>query len=85
VSEDYLVWSSINNAWWRANRSGYSRTLDEAGRYTRKEAIAICALSRDGWNGLMPPTEVPVLEADAIECVKLFGVAMSGPSLLKQS
>lgn len=39
----YLLWSNEHCAWWRGNRHGYSRGLDGAGRFTREEALQICA------------------------------------------
>lgn len=73
----YLVWSNEHNAWWRGNRCGYTQHMDKAGRYTRKEAIQICAMSRDGWGGNGPLSEVPVSEADALECVETFNRAFA--------
>lgn len=73
---NYLVWSVVNNAWWRGGRAGYTHRLEAAGRYSRDEAISICALSRDGWGGLDIPSEIPIAEADAKACAEKFNAAL---------
>lgn len=44
----YIVMKSPQGSdyalFWRANREGYTRILDEAGRYSREEAERICKL-----------------------------------------
>ncbi len=62
---DWLVFSVINGCWWRSKSAGYTRTLAEAGRYTRREALLIAGRGRDGWTGEDVPTELPVRIADA--------------------
>lgn len=37
----FLIWSIEHDAWWRPQSLGYTRTLSEAGRYTRHEAEQI--------------------------------------------
>lgn len=39
----WLIWSNEHEAWWRANRVGYTHQPDEAGRYPGEQARAICA------------------------------------------
>jgi len=46
----YLIYSREHNAWWRDNRAGYTFEEEEAGRYSLKEAKAIVARSKMGWN-----------------------------------
>jgi hypothetical protein len=38
-----LIWSNQQTMWWRANRRGYTRHIDEAGRYPLAEAQRIVA------------------------------------------
>lgn len=64
----YVIWSHEHGAWWRAEASGYTTHLAAAGRYSRSEAIAICATARNGWREGKAPDEIPVLEADALAC-----------------
>ena len=65
----YLVWSNVHAAWWRPNSAGYTTSLAQAGRYSRNEAINICAGSRDGYTARSMPGEVPV-RLDAIMCAE---------------
>lgn len=68
----YLIWSAYHGMWWGASRAGYTRTLSNAGRYSREDAISICATARDGWPaGDETPTEIPVRESDALECAAI--------------
>jgi len=64
----YLIWSNEHRAWWGPNNSGYTKVLRRAGRYERNDAIMVCAFARDGWSAGGIPSEIPVLEADAVEC-----------------
>ena len=66
-AEKYLIWSNEHGAWWRSNRCGYTTILAIAGRYTREEAISICARARDGFAVIGAPSEIMVREADVGE------------------
>lgn len=61
---DYLVWSNEHRGWWRANSCGYAKSILEAGRYTRAEAIDIADKSRNGWKLDQRPDEIAVAIAD---------------------
>jgi hypothetical protein len=38
----YIIWSNEHQAWWRPKSRGYTRWIEDAGRYDAKEAKAIC-------------------------------------------
>ena len=80
MSEKYLIWSNEHRAWWRPDSKGYTVNMGGAGRYSRQEALRICALGRDGWGARTGPSEIPVAEADANECVNAFNAAMTAIS-----
>lgn len=67
--EPYLIWSNEHGAWWRPHKAGYCLDLDDAGRYSRSEAIRIAARARDGWQPGKPPPEIALPAADAIEAL----------------
>lgn len=66
----YLIWSNYHRAWWRPNSGGYTTFLKCAGRYSREDALAICKSARDGWPLDGGPSEIPVVAADAEECLR---------------
>ena len=69
----YLIWSHEHSAWWMPNSAGYCRDIQNAGRYSRSEAITICATARDGLGDLKtPPNELPVRVDDLMECQAEF-------------
>ena len=41
MSDDYLIWSHEHKQWWRWNHAGYTDNVEEAGRYSRVDAISI--------------------------------------------
>jgi hypothetical protein len=41
IDEPYLIWSYEHDAWWKAERRGYTRVLIDAGVYSKAEAEAI--------------------------------------------
>ena len=43
----YLLWSNKHQAWWRPSDRGYTEDIDEAGLYSRIEAIERVARSAD--------------------------------------
>lgn len=62
--ESYLVWSNEHRAWWRANSQGYAKSIEDAGVYSRDEAMDIAGTSRNGWTVDHTPDEIPVAVAD---------------------
>ena len=61
---NYLIWSHEHGAWWGPHSRGYTYNIAQAGRYTREEAMAICADARVGHTEPYP--EIPVREEDVI-------------------
>jgi hypothetical protein len=61
----WVVWSNEHHAYWRPNSAGYTRRIEDAGRYSYDEARAICFPGRgrahvtepDG-SGDWPPPEM---------------------------
>jgi hypothetical protein len=39
---DYLIWSIEHRGWWKASRFGYTTVTYDAGRFSEREARAIC-------------------------------------------
>ena len=77
--DTYLIWSHEHGAFWGPGRCGYVNSVAKAGRYSRAEAIDICANSIPGtsrWLHALP--ELPVREADAIEMRDRFRAAYPG-------
>lgn len=74
---EYVIWSNEHRAWWRANSRGYAKDFDDAGVYSRGEAIKICGVGRDGWGAREVPAEIPVRLADAKACIAVFEDAFS--------
>jgi hypothetical protein len=67
AASDYLVWSNEHRAWWGPKHCGYCIKLEDAGRYSRKEALKICINARGGRQFNDNPSEVPLLYEDAIQ------------------
>ena len=69
-ADECVVYSFEHQAWWMANRCGYTRDITLAGIYSRAEANAIVA---DAY----PGHEIAVLALEAIaweqRCVKVVG------------
>lgn len=54
MTSHYLIWSNEHAQWWRPGKAGYTRHIEEAGRYSRDEAAAIVENSTVG--GLLSQT-----------------------------
>lgn len=80
MTDRYLIWSDEHSAWWRPASRGYTIHMDQAGRYSREEALSICANGRDGWNAKESPSEIPVREEDAIACRDLDKASRPDPN-----
>ena len=76
---EYLIWSNEHRAWWGPGRSGYVRRIEDAGAYSRKTAVKICADAIPGTSkllGILP--ELPVRVEDAQLMMELFHGAYPG-------
>ena len=65
----YLLWSHEHHAWWGQGRAGYVRRVSAAGRYTREEAVEICADAIPGTAqryGALPELPVRLSDIDEI-------------------
>ena len=67
MREPYLVWSNEHHAWWRPNSRGYAKSIEDAGVYSREEAMDIAGTSRNGWTVDHTPDEIPVAVSDIPE------------------
>ena len=56
----YLVWSNEHVAWWAPGHNGYVKRIEDAGRYSRHDALNICAHAMPGRRGDEPLRELPV-------------------------
>lgn len=66
----YLIWSNQKNKWWSSCRRGYTKSIDEAGRYSEEEAVSICNDANYNWDtGYFRkiPDELPILETIALK------------------
>lgn len=66
----YLVWSNEHRMWWRANHSGYTEFVEEAGRYSRADAEQV--VSKATLDGRLdvprvdPVTGLPYMRASEV-------------------
>lgn len=63
--ESYLIWSNEHVAWWAAGSRGYCISLENAGRYSKEEAIKICNGANYDWREDSNPNELPIPESIA--------------------
>lgn len=61
----YVIWSNEHRSWWGPDKCGYRTKLENAGRYSRDDALDICIDARGGRQYNHNLTEVPVLLKDA--------------------
>lgn len=65
----WIVWSNEHHAFWRANHSGYTRSVEQAGRYSHTEAEAICRAARPRANSTIYEGEPPEICMPAPEAL----------------
>lgn len=68
----WLIYSREHNAWWRANASGYTNEIANAGRYSKVDAEQKCGV-RDEQDG-GSPSEVAVIAPEAADLLTLTGM-----------
>jgi hypothetical protein len=69
---EYLIWSNEHRAWWGPGRHGYVQAIDHAGRYSKAEALDICANAMPGTNaGPGMFNEIPVRQADMDRIIEM--------------
>lgn len=75
---DYLIWSNEHGAWWGPGYSGYGQRIENAGRYSRLEAIEICSQAMPGRYGSAPLQEIPVRLEDLQVMLQRFASTYAG-------
>jgi hypothetical protein len=73
MSDDdtYLVLSAEHGGWWGPDHCGYTYRLSEAGRYSRADALMICADAIPGTASRMRALpELPVRLADVLAMLR---------------
>lgn len=67
--DSFLIWSNEHRAWWAVGENGYTRKIEDAGRYPRARAIQIAQRATLGWRNraIEPPPELAIREVDALE------------------
>ena len=62
----HLIWNTEHGAWWRPGDVGYSVHIEEAGRFTRRQALEECCRVLVGWRPGTPYPDIPVMERDVV-------------------
>lgn len=78
MGETYVIWSNEHRGWWGPNKFGYTPDLRNAGRYSRFEAMQVCAATTlhsiahqpPGVMGGKIPSELAMTESDALDSCK---------------
>lgn len=55
MNEEWLIWSNEHGAWWRAGESGYTKSKQNAGRYSFEKACQIVERA----NMYVPDDQIP--------------------------
>ena len=58
----HLIWSNEHRGWRRLGGLGHSVHVDEAGRFTRQQALEECRRALVGWRPGTPYPDIPVAE-----------------------
>lgn len=77
--DTYLIWSNEHRRWWRGGGAGYTSRVDDAGLFSRSEAIEISTRALLGRRGVEPLPELPVRRDDMREMlVDKFAASFPG-------
>lgn len=72
MAEPYLIWSNEHKRWWGPDHAGYEPRVENAGHYSRKEALEICTNAIPGSTTLGMLPEIPVRVRDISIILKSF-------------
>lgn len=75
---DYVIWSNEHQAWWKPSGLGYTPYFDQAGRFSRANALQIAADARGGWSPGKPPPEIAIPWTDAFAAEELTASLRAG-------
>ncbi|MET0576783.1 MAG: hypothetical protein ABWZ83_13120, partial [Mesorhizobium sp.] len=64
MGDDYLIWSNEQGAWRGPRRWGYVWRIENAGRYSRDEALEICTPTVASGDAPERLREIPVRRVD---------------------
>jgi hypothetical protein len=64
LGDDYLIWSNEQGAWRGPRHWGYVWRIENAGRYSRDEALAICTATVASGDARERLREIPVRRVD---------------------
>ena len=59
----WLIWSIEHGAWWGPNQTGYYKLKDNAGRYSKEDAVEI-VMTANKWAGDKTPNEAMIPELE---------------------
>lgn len=75
----HLIWNTDHGAWWRPGGVGYSVRIEEAGRFTHRQALEECCRALVGWRPGTPYPDIPVVERDVMVMQDGDGYGYSKP------
>ncbi len=77
--DSWLVWSNEHRLWWCADRRGYTRFIENAGRYTLEEATQICATRPETFTDDQPNPIPCMCIHPSPELIERLGAAADEP------
>ena len=76
----WIIWSNEHRAFWNPDRRGYTRHIEQAGRYTKAEADAICSGANYRSGSDLSRSIAPEICMPAPEALDAFRPASSPPA-----